>query len=341
MTVSAATPAGSVVYAGVDTIPYTYRILAASDMVVAYDGVGKTLGIDFTVSGVNNPSGGTITLIGTKPTLGQTVTHYRATSRVRTLDYQTLGDFLASQFNYDLDRLWHAVQELATTAAGGSSISVPPYEYGNFGLVLPAAADRALKALTFDAAGNILMIPTADLGVVWGSLPVATSLAELDRVIFYDVSDDLPKTITNESLIGRPLGDGMWRVAAGQVLTANTPATLALAAAVTDQLQRGAFNLGTYTYTAAESVRVLVAASVGITMGNGEMLTVEIRKNSTTIASGKQQNEITSGTSPYIVSVTGYAALAQNDTITIRVTCTGNRTTDSAADACFMALVEL
>ena len=341
MTVSATTPIGSVVYAGVNTVPYTYRILASTDMVLTYDGVGKVLGVDFTLSGINNPSGGNITLIGTLPTIGQTITHYRATSRVRSLDYQTLGDFLASQFNFDLDRVWHAIQELATTAAGGSSISVPPYEFGNFGLVLPSAAERALKALTFDALGNILMIPTADLGVVWGSLPVVTVIDDLDRVIFYDVSEDLPKTITNESLIGRPLGDGLWRLSAGQVLTASVAATFALAAVVTDQLKRGTFNVGTYTYTAAESVRLLVVASIGITIGNGEFITIELRRNGVTFATGKQQNEITSGTSPYIVSVTGYAACAASDTITARVTCTGTRTTDSAADACFMSLVEM
>jgi hypothetical protein len=114
MTLPVQTPINRYTYAGSSTFVYAYLILDAADLLVSVDGVPKTLGADYTVSGVGVLTGGTITYLGAL-TVGQIVALTRSIALQRLSDYQELGDFLAGTVNNDLDRLWMGLQDVTTT----------------------------------------------------------------------------------------------------------------------------------------------------------------------------------------------------------------------------------
>lgn len=155
MTVSAQTPINSYIYAGSPTFVYAFQLLQAGDLLVTVDGVTKTPGVDYTITGVGAQAGGSITFI-TTVNVGQLVSLSRQTTLSRTNDYQSLGDFLATTVNGDMDRLWMALQERVTNDA--RSIRSPS---GETLATLPAALSRAGFLLGFDGAGGLALIAAA------------------------------------------------------------------------------------------------------------------------------------------------------------------------------------
>jgi hypothetical protein len=110
MTVAIQTPSNRYSYAGSSLFVYAFQVLQAADLVVAVDGVVKTQGVDYTLTGVGAQAGGTVTYLSAL-TIGQIVTLYRSTALARSTDYQNNGDFLSATVNADFDRLWMALQE--------------------------------------------------------------------------------------------------------------------------------------------------------------------------------------------------------------------------------------
>lgn len=95
---------------GVTTVfAYNFRILEASHLLVQIDGVTQTSG--YTVSGVGNPTGGSITFT-TAPANGTTVLRARNVPYNRLIDYQENGDLLAETLDADLDRVVMQVQQV-------------------------------------------------------------------------------------------------------------------------------------------------------------------------------------------------------------------------------------
>jgi hypothetical protein len=160
MPVTNQTPIGGATGNGVTTVfPFSYYIAADTDLVVKVEGVTKTLGVDYTVSGAGNLSGGTITMT-VAPANGERLAHYRDTQLKRDTDYQDNGDFLADVVNLDFDRLWLALQEIFSGGKGApTAVRVPAGETIN---ELPPAADRANRLLGFGSDGELLpQLPTA------------------------------------------------------------------------------------------------------------------------------------------------------------------------------------
>lgn len=114
------------------------------------DNVPQYVGQQFTIDGIGNESGGTITF-GSIPTSGANVTIYRDVSIERDTDYQDNGDLLAKTVNSDFDRIWMALQD--GSAGLSRAVRVPRSDI-NPNMELPAASVRANKALGFDANGN-------------------------------------------------------------------------------------------------------------------------------------------------------------------------------------------
>lgn len=150
MTVSVQTPFKSAVAAGSPTFVYDFRILAAAHLVVRVNGVLQTLGVDYTVTGVGNQTGGTFVMTVT-PTVGAVVTAQRKTPYARATDYQTNGDFLATVVNPDIDALWMALQEAQFLS--NLAVLLPVGDAGA-PMTLPAQAARLNSFLAFDASGN-------------------------------------------------------------------------------------------------------------------------------------------------------------------------------------------
>lgn len=112
MTVTAqATRNRSVAAGGATVFPYSFKIAAASDLLVQVNGVTKTLGVDYTVSGVGVGTGGNVTFV-TPMVGGELVVRKRAMAIQRATDYQTLGDLRAVTLNADLDAAVLMVQQL-------------------------------------------------------------------------------------------------------------------------------------------------------------------------------------------------------------------------------------
>jgi Collagen triple helix repeat (20 copies) len=87
--------------------PYPWRILAASDLVVTVNDVLTTA---YTVAGVNQPSGGTITFT-TAPANGALIVIERHTPVTQLLDYISNDNFPAESHEYGLDKLTILLQD--------------------------------------------------------------------------------------------------------------------------------------------------------------------------------------------------------------------------------------
>lgn len=144
---------------GATVFAYGCRILAAADLVVQVNGVTRTFGVDYTLSGVSSPSGGNVTF-GTAMLGGEFVKLYRATALTRASDYQIAGDFLAPTVNRDFDRPLAALVDLA-----GGTFRIPNTLQGPAGEILdplPEAALRSNKQVVFGPTGQLfLQVPAS------------------------------------------------------------------------------------------------------------------------------------------------------------------------------------
>jgi hypothetical protein len=167
MTVSVQTPYNSSTGNGVTTVfPYAFKILSADDLKVTVDNVLRTLGADYTVSGVGG-NGGNVTFL-VAPANGAIVVRYSDTLMKRDTDYQQNGDFREDVVDADFDRLWLGLRD--TTSKADRSLRAPPGEtFGD----LPVAATRVSKLLGFDGSGVPALYAQSSLGTI-----VPTAFAE-------------------------------------------------------------------------------------------------------------------------------------------------------------------
>lgn len=152
MTVSAQTTFNQTTGNGVTTVfPYQFKILASGDLQVYVAGVLKTLGVDYTVSGVGNNTGGNVTFLLGAPAALAVVSIIRAMQVVRSTDYQQQGDFNADTVNPDFDRAILLIQDAQTQL--GRTIRTPADEVGTLP-TLPSISVRANTFLAFDSNGR-------------------------------------------------------------------------------------------------------------------------------------------------------------------------------------------
>jgi hypothetical protein len=133
------------------TFAFAFTLLDADDLIVT---VNDSTVSNYTVSGLGNPAGGSITF-AVAPANASAVVLRRSIALVRETDYQSNGDLQADTLNEDFDRLWLAVQQ----GAGGVSASIraPGIETLSN---LPAAADRLDLMPVFDAATGDVEVST-------------------------------------------------------------------------------------------------------------------------------------------------------------------------------------
>lgn len=128
---------------------YTFKVFADTDPVVYVDEELKVLNIDYTISGVGEATGGSITF-DIAPSSGKIVRFVREIPYDREVDYQTSGDLLADTLDDDLDRIECQVQQLDYIAS--RALTFPIYESAG-DAILPPAAERATTVLAFDGDG--------------------------------------------------------------------------------------------------------------------------------------------------------------------------------------------
>ena len=94
--------------------PYTFRILAETDLTVTSNGVALTLNSDYSVSGVGEPTGGNVTLLWEDGAVGgELITILRSMPLTQLTDYVENDAFPAQTHEDALDRLTMMVHQLA------------------------------------------------------------------------------------------------------------------------------------------------------------------------------------------------------------------------------------
>lgn len=142
-------------------------------------------GVDFTVSGVGQENGGTITLMGGAPVtvIGDEVVVYRENIIQRLFDYQKLGDFRAETVNRELDTVFMIMQELRRDIDAAITVPVgdtPP----DIDFVLGRIADgeAAAAASEASAAAAAAAAAAVDLPAVIADSVVIGNAAGDERI---------------------------------------------------------------------------------------------------------------------------------------------------------------
>ena len=184
MTVSSTTTKNS--YAGDSStvaFSYTFKIFDEDDIaVILRDNATATetvqsITTNYTVSGVGNAGGGTVTFV-TAPATGKTVLLRRESAQTQTTDYTPNDPFPAEAHEDALDKLTFLVQEVqeeldrSIKLSRTNTIASTEFAVG--------AADRANKILAFDTNGELAV--TQEIGVFKGNWSASTSYSARDII---------------------------------------------------------------------------------------------------------------------------------------------------------------
>ncbi len=157
------------------TFAYTFPIQSNTWLKVYVDGVLKTLTTHYSVTGVNNSSGGNV-VFTSAPSSGAKIVIARIGVDLKQLLNYIQGDqFPAKSHEQGLDKLTAIVQQLAFYVS--RAIKLPEYESGN--LSLGTLDSRRKKLMWFDANGDIQYVgnqPNTVLGFDESGLPTYETL---------------------------------------------------------------------------------------------------------------------------------------------------------------------
>jgi hypothetical protein len=152
------------------TVPFYF--LADADISVFYADAAGTetelaLSTDYSVTGVGDPLGGTVTTV-TAYAAGGTITVIRSVEPLQETDWTNTDPFPAQTLERALDRLTQLVQQVIEVQA--RSIVVAASDEVN--VTVPAAAARADRLLAFDSTGGVTVSapPTGTASAVLADL---------------------------------------------------------------------------------------------------------------------------------------------------------------------------
>ena len=176
----------------VSTFPYQYRILQATDLEVLIRSSSgaeslQVLNSNYTVTGVNNPTGGTVVFAGDSiPIDGQKVVIRRNVPQTQVIDYIANDPFPAETHEEGLDRNTMVIQQVSE--ATDRSIKLSRTNSMTSTEFTVGAADRANKVLSFDTDGELSI--AQELGTFRGNWSAG---------VLYNVRD-LVKDTTNNNI---------------------------------------------------------------------------------------------------------------------------------------------
>ena len=185
MTVSSTTTKNSYSGDGSTTaFSYTFKIFDEDDITVVLrnNSTGaettQTITTNYTVSGVGNAGGGTVTFVTAPPT-GNTVVLLRITPLTQLTDYTPNDPFPAESHETALDKLTHITQELQEEV--GRSLKLSQTNEIATAEFTTGAADRANKILGFDTNGDLAIFQ--EIGTYKGSDATTTTADYIERDI--------------------------------------------------------------------------------------------------------------------------------------------------------------
>lgn len=150
--------------------PYGFCIVDQADIEVSLDGSIQTLTTHYSVSGVGNAGGGTVTFV-TAPGTGVRVTLLRTQPKSQDSDYAANEAFPSERVEQDLDKLAMIAQE--HTELFSRTLRAPRQDA--LDMILPSVASRASNVLGFTAAGLPTAVPLPTAG--GGDLSLSTVLS--------------------------------------------------------------------------------------------------------------------------------------------------------------------
>ena len=238
MTVSSTTTKNS--YAGdgsTTAFSYTFKIFDEDDITVVLrnnsTGAETTQSIttNYTVSGVGNAGGGTVTFVTAPPT-GNTVVLLRITSLTQLTDYTPNDPFPAESHETALDKLTHITQELSEEV--GRSLKLSQTNEIATAEFTTGAADRANKILGFDTNGDLAIFQ--EIGTFKGTDATTTTADYVERDIVKSTTAaqlDNVYIALQDSPTGTLLTNTTYWALLVDAVSAATSATNAAASAVT------------------------------------------------------------------------------------------------------------
>ncbi len=159
------------------TFIFPFPVFDEADIRV-YEGAAlKTVVTDYTVSGVGESSGGTVTF-SLPPAINAIITLHRSLVIRRTTDFQEAGEFRAKVINDELDKIIAIAQQLEDLTDRSLQLSETDVAES---LTLPNKVTRQEKLLGFDANGSpvasMLSISDMESGATDAALSAAAALA--------------------------------------------------------------------------------------------------------------------------------------------------------------------
>jgi hypothetical protein len=184
--------------------PYTNKIFNSSDLQVYVDSVLKTEGSDYTVSGVGDDGGGSVTFLSA-PGDTLAVVIVRDVPNTQPIDFPAGGPFPSEQVESGLDRATIQVQQLRDTV-DNRTLALDPGDPAISIDRLPLKSALASMFLAFDADGNPIA-STGPVGEVAASAfgetlvgsadaAAARTTLELGTLATADGVSDIPENLT-------------------------------------------------------------------------------------------------------------------------------------------------
>lgn len=222
MTISSEINYKEYVGTGLQTIfTYTWKIYAAAHLKVYLRDVAGpidtllTLNLDYTVTGVGDPAGGTVVML-TAPSTSQKLIIFHDPPQLQEQDYVEGGEFPAVSHEDSLDKIVAQIQALHARALR------TPESGGVLGLTLPApAVSPSGMYIKWNAAGDALEAVATD--------PVVTDGCPLEMVNALDYGDGTVSYATLAAAVAAIgaeerrlyLRRGTWPVSANLTIPAN------------------------------------------------------------------------------------------------------------------------
>lgn len=220
MTVSTTTSERKFTGNGVTTVfPLEFEIESAEHLVVSViqtNGVPspKTLNVEYTVSGVGEEAGATVTL-GDPLEVGEFLLVRRVTPRTQPVELLPNAGFNPEAVGNALDRMALIVQEAGDV--NDRSLVVP---VGEVGAEIPAAASRAGKVFGFGDSGQpiaVEQLAAALISELWQQILLTSTVTDARRDLF------VPAYVRNASVIDfDALGAGSGSASTGIYATSDS-----------------------------------------------------------------------------------------------------------------------
>ena len=186
---------------------YSFKIFTDEELLVVVDDVVMTLTTDYTVNGAGDPTGGSIDFV-VAPINLSVVTLSGDLDYKRDTDFIENGGMRSGTVDDDLDKLTILTQQLRRDVK--RSIKVPIEETSDQEVSL-TPTERALKVMSFDAAGD----------------PTAQSIADLSSILSsVDASLDLTSEVLSVAIPNR---QGVAGGTVDAITTTTSPTVAALA----------------------------------------------------------------------------------------------------------------